>query len=387
MAMVMTNADGTLQRTNVVTADSTAVSINGGSKPILLNSNTTAKQRFDTESSMRFSGMASNGSFAGARDQNALGEKRMLTVDGDGNAGTSQFNETDVINTINQVNQNNTQLDQNTQQIDQNTTNIRKNKKKINKLESAASALGDAAQAAGAMGAALSGVPELSLLPDEPMRCGFAGGGYGSQYAIAGGCAARIKDSIHLNGAIAYAPSVDYSYGSTSSLAGRLGISFPIGKSKSSSSTDSTTTTSPSTEPSDSNSANTPADPLWYRTEVKQEISKLQDDLSSRDQQIQDLKTRLEQLMQAPSTNAPASQANDEIIAALQERINVLEQEKRKAEQEKREAAQENERQNAQIEALETKLADQESRFNKNLAEQKTRFEQMMQSLQAIVQQ
>ena len=49
MAMVMTNADGTLQRTIVVTADSTAVSINGGSKPILLNSNTTAKQRFDTQ--------------------------------------------------------------------------------------------------------------------------------------------------------------------------------------------------------------------------------------------------------------------------------------------------------------------------------------------------
>ena len=119
--------------------------------------------------------MASNGSFAGARDQNLLGEKRMLTVNGEGNAGTSRFNETDVINTINQVNQNNTQIDQNTQQIDQNitniadnTSNIRKNKKKINKLESAASALGDAAQAAGAMGAALSAVPELSLLPEEP---------------------------------------------------------------------------------------------------------------------------------------------------------------------------------------------------------------------------
>ena len=208
------------------------------------------------------------------------------------------------------------------------------------------------------MGAALSGVPELSLLPDEPMRCGFAGGGYGSQYAIAGGCAARIKDSIHLNGAIAYAPSVDYSYGSTSSLAGRLGISFPIGKSKSSSSNNTTTTTSPSTEPSDASSANTPADPLWYRTEVKQEISKLQVDLSSRDQQIQDLKTRLEQLMQAPSTNAPASQANDEIIALLKQRIAELEEEKKRSEEE-------DQRQNAQIEALEKKLADQESRFEK----------------------
>ena len=40
--------------------------------------------------------------------------------------------------------------------------------------------------------------------------------------------------------------------------------------------------------------------------------------------------------MQAPSTNAPASKANDEIIAALQERINMLEQEKRKAEKKTR---------------------------------------------------
>ena len=65
-----------------------------------------------------------------ALDQNVLGEKRMLTVDGDGNAGTT-VQRTDGINTINQVNQKlNTQ-------IDQNTTNIRKNTKKINKPESA----------------------------------------------------------------------------------------------------------------------------------------------------------------------------------------------------------------------------------------------------------
>ena len=103
---------------------------------------------------------------------------------------------------------------------------------------------------------------------------------------------------------------------------------------------------------------NTPADPLWYRTEVKQEISKLQDDLSSRDQQIQDLKTRLEQLMQAPPTNAPASQANDEIVALLKQRIAELEEEKKRSEEE-------DQRQNAHIEALEKKLADQESRFEK----------------------
>ena len=103
---------------------------------------------------------------------------------------------------------------------------------------------------------------------------------------------------------------------------------------------------------------NTPADPLWYRTEVKQEISKLQDDLSSRDEQIQDLKTRLEQMMQAPPTNGATSQANDEIVALLKQRIAELEEEKKRSEEE-------DQRQNAQIEALEKKLADQESRFEK----------------------
>jgi hypothetical protein len=99
-----------------------------------------------------------------------------------------------------------------------------------NNLGRAARGLGAAAESAGAVGAALSGLPEVSLLPDEPARCGFAGGGYGSQYSVAGGCALRIKDRFHLNGAIAYTPSVDYVYGSTASVAGRIGFSFPLGK-------------------------------------------------------------------------------------------------------------------------------------------------------------
>ena len=33
-------------------------------------------------------------------------------------------------------------------------------------------------------------------LPDEPMRCGFGAGGWGSQYSVAGGCAARVADRV-----------------------------------------------------------------------------------------------------------------------------------------------------------------------------------------------
>ena len=146
----------------------------------------------------------------------------LVQVDSNGKLERSRVSLQLVIN-------NTADIQQNTSDISDNTSRISKNRKSINKLEDAASALGDAAEAAGAMGAALSGVPELTLLPDEPVRCGFAGGGFGSQYAVAGGCAARIAGRVHLNGAIAYSPSVDYKFGSTSSIAGRVGVSFPIG--------------------------------------------------------------------------------------------------------------------------------------------------------------
>jgi hypothetical protein len=356
----MTNADGTLKRTNVVSVDSKAVTINGGSKPILLTSDTTVKKSFNTESSMRFSGMASNGKFAGTRDQND-GEKRMLTVDSDGNAGTSQFTQNEILETLDQVDENTGRIDQNSTDISKNRKTIKKNTKKINKLQDAASALGDAAEAAGAMGAALSGIPEMSLLPDEPVRCGIAGGGYGSQYAIAGGCAAKIKDSIHINTAIAYSPSVDYVYGSTSSFAGRVGISFPIGGSSSSKA---------KATDGQSDSASLINDPqlIAYRTEVDQTMSQLQQGLNSRDEDIQNLKARLEELLNNQDNKVNVdSEANNDLIALLQKRIDELEEEKRQS-------TLEDEKQNTQINELKAKLSQQE-----------TRFEALMKKLQSLL--
>ena len=97
------------------------------------------------------------------------------------------------------------------------------------RLEKAARNLGQAVEAAGAMGAALSGLPEVSLGLNEPLRCGFGAGGWGSQYSLAGGCAARVADRLHLNGAVAYTPQVNYSYGSTPTVGGRVGFSFGFG--------------------------------------------------------------------------------------------------------------------------------------------------------------
>ncbi len=105
-------------------------------------------------------------------------------------------------------------------------------RKKLPKLESAARGLGQAVQASGVIASAMSAIPEVTLQEDEPARCGVGTGAYGSQYAISAGCAVRVGDRLHLNGALSYTPSVDYEYGSTASIAGRLGFSFPPGKRK-----------------------------------------------------------------------------------------------------------------------------------------------------------
>ena len=101
--------------------------------------------------------------------------------------------------------------------------------------------------------------------------------------------------------------------------------------------------------------------PLWYRTEVKHTIAKLQNDVVSRDQQIDTLKSKLELLIEQQNqtkTNPQhqATDSNSSLIAMLQQRIDELEQEKQQAEQN-------DQQQDNRIKELEQKLADQESRF------------------------
>ena len=50
-----------------------------------------------------------------------------------------------------------------------------------------------------------------------------AGAGFGALLAGAVGCSARLNNNVWVNAALSYAPSVDTEFGSTSSVAGRMG--------------------------------------------------------------------------------------------------------------------------------------------------------------------
>ncbi|WP_413746475.1 YadA-like family protein [Synechococcus sp. MIT S9507] len=191
-------------------------------------------------------------------------------------------------------------------------------RKKLPKLESAARGLGQAVQASGAIASAMSAIPEVTLQEDEPARCGVGTGAYGSQYAISAGCAVRVGDRLHLNGALSYTPSVDYEYGSTASIAGRLGFSFPLGKRN--------------TTADKNNTMNASSDEIFeYRSQVNTDMAALRSDLNSRDQQIEELKAKLEALLkQQPNQNnaesAPGAEATAELVALLRKQIKHLEE-------------------------------------------------------------
>ena len=102
----------------------------------------------------------------------------------------------------------------------------------------------------------------------------------------------------------------------------------------------------------------------------------LKDDLRSRDQQIDELKAKLEALLQQQNDNkgmtGPGSESTDELVALLREQIKQLEEEKRLSlEEDQRqnlviEKLTERDTQNQeQIQALEEKLDESDKRFGK----------------------
>ena len=148
------------------------------------------------------------------------------------------------------------------------------------------------------------------------------------------GCAARVADRLHVNGAIAYTPSVDYEFGSTPSVGGRVGFSFPLGK------------------------VNKPKQELAKLDHGHQQaMAKLVD---QRDDQIANLTEQLEKLQQS----AGSSEANEQLIALLRERIEELEDEKQQADAE-------NQRQDDKIKQLETKLSKQQSLMERMIKQMK----------------
>ena len=133
----------------------------------------------------------------------------------------------------------------------------------------------------------MSSVPEVNLNPDSIAVCGFGSGAWGSQYAVAGGCAMRVFNKLQLNAGLAYSPSVDYSYGSTPPVAGRLGFSFPIGANSARSDSRSFKKLSRHQEELLSYLESKDIDPAHWLAFVRQ-----------RDDEIADLKAKIQHLMQ-----------------------------------------------------------------------------------------
>ena len=77
----------------------------------------------------------------------------------------------------------------------------------------------------GAIAAALSSIPNLTSGSNK-YGCGMGTGVYGSSWAGAVGCVAKLANQIWVNGALSYAPSVSTPFGNTPSVAGRLGVFF-----------------------------------------------------------------------------------------------------------------------------------------------------------------
>jgi hypothetical protein len=146
-------------------------------------------------SNLTIPSLGQGGSFLGTANQN--GSTRLLSTDGEGNLGTTNISSSQV--------------------------------ERIPAIESAMSKIGTAMNAGTSIALALSAVPTASEDPREPIRCGVGTGGYGGTYAFGLGCAAKIFNRVQINGGLSFAPSVDYGYGTTPRVGGRIGFSFPLG--------------------------------------------------------------------------------------------------------------------------------------------------------------
>ena len=212
-------------------------------------------------SNLTIPSLGQGGSFLGAANQN--GSTRLLSTDGDGNLGTTNISGS---------------------QIEQ-----------IPSLESAMYNIGSAMNAGTSIALALSAVPTVSEDPREPVRCGVGTGGYGGNYALGLGCAAKLFNRLQINGGLSYASSVNYGYGATPSIGGRIGFSFPLGV----------------YSPSPSSSAPSPTDTISGSSngDSRTVIEQLRNDLEQQKQITTKLKQQLEALM-GTSKNSGSARAD-----------------------------------------------------------------------------
>mgnify|MGYP003343843056 FL=1 len=162
------------------------------------------------------SGLAPAGNFVGSTRQNG-GELRLTTVDNEGNLGTTDFSVNTLTQTLANVN-----------------GSMRAMNQSLARINNALETVNQQIMNVGALSAALSSIPNLTTA-DQNYGCGIGTGVYGSGLAGSAGCVARVSERVWVNAAIAVTRYNDSGYGSTPSLAGRFGVFFQWGGSKTSS--------------------------------------------------------------------------------------------------------------------------------------------------------
>ncbi|ABI47488.1 DUF2345 domain-containing protein [Synechococcus sp. CC9311] len=99
---------------------------------------------------------------------------------------------------------------------------IRKLESKVNDIERSLKEVDSAVESVGALALAVSAIPNLTT-GNKKYGCGLGTGVFGSKWAGAAGCVAKVNQDIWINAAISYTPGTNTDYYSTPSVGGRLG--------------------------------------------------------------------------------------------------------------------------------------------------------------------
>ena len=249
-------------------------------------------------SSYRLRGLVGGGGFVESKYQNS-GEKRLVTTDNGGTLGTTNFS--------------------------------------VNKLL-------DTIGATGALSAALGALPTTVLLPDETLRCGIGTGTYSSEFAGALGCAVKMKERLFLNAGIAATTSESILEGPM----GRLGFSIGFGGSPSQAkqrelsqipnTLDSLQSASSLAEygngsqknvysmrgEATSTSSNSLTDNFSNQIALAGEVEKLKHEASAKEDEINQLRIKLENLLNDQAKGTKSPEKSQKQIDHLKDKINIL---------------------------------------------------------------
>ena len=124
-------------------------------------------------------------------------------------------------------------LSQHAEAIQQLATEMGQAQQDIKRIDGTITNLGSGVAGATALAAALASLPSPS--EQGPLACGIGSGGYSDRYALAMGCSLTVTTALSLNagGAYLFGGSSSYGSGSLSNVAGRFGLAYHFGTSRS----------------------------------------------------------------------------------------------------------------------------------------------------------